>query len=92
MANGFSWGWLIGTGKITKPVCSYTCQRKWERNPALKINPLRKKVKIRIVETGEEFNSIAECVRHLNGTKSVIYRCIEQKKVYKGLHIERVVE
>jgi hypothetical protein len=86
------WGWVIGTERHPKPVCSYKCQREWEKRPAKKVNPSRKTIKIRIVETGEEFKSIADCVRHLNGSRSNIYNSINRGKAYKGLHFERVVE
>lgn len=47
--------------------------------------------KIRIVETGEEFVSIADCARHIKGHTKYIYRCLNGEKTsYKNLHFENI--
>ncbi len=84
------WGYRIGGNKM---VCSYPCQRKWETDPDRenKLNPTRRRVPVRIVETGEVFNSVIECAARLNANGSLLSRYIRNNKAYKGLHIERVV-
>lgn len=52
-------------------------------------NPNRKKVKI--VETGEVFNSLTDCARHIGGFKTAISACLLGKvKTHKGYHFEEV--
>lgn len=47
--------------------------------------------KVRIVETGEVFDSQAECARAINGSISRISLCIHDlNKTHKGCHFERV--
>lgn len=47
--------------------------------------------KVRIVETGEEFDSQAECARAINGSISRISMCVhDPNKRHKGYHFERV--
>lgn len=49
-------------------------------------------IRVRIVETGEEFPTICECARHINGSNANIHACISGKrKTHKGFHFERVV-
>lgn len=46
--------------------------------------------KVRIVETGEEFDSQAECARAINGSISRISMCVhDPNKKHKGYHFER---
>ena len=47
--------------------------------------------KIRIIETGEEFNSITECAKAINGHISLIDAClVGKRKTHKGFHFEIV--
>lgn len=47
--------------------------------------------KVRIVETGEEFDSQAECARAINGSISRISMCVhDSNKRHKGYHFEHV--
>lgn len=49
--------------------------------------------KVRIVETGEVFNSLKDCADAINGDNSNIVNCINGKlKSHKGLHFEYVDE
>lgn len=49
--------------------------------------------KIRIVETGEIFNSIAECVRSIGGHRQLIDKCLKgERKTHKGYHFEIIGE
>lgn len=47
---------------------------------------------VRIVETGEVFNSIRECAEHINGDSANICQCLSGKryKTHKGFHFEYV--
>lgn len=81
------WGYLNPKGE---PVCSYSCQRASEKNPKYSNNKQRILVPVRIVETGEEFDSISKCAAHLNVQPSNLYYCIHKGREYRGLHIERV--
>lgn len=85
------WGWLVGEGTKPKPVCSYSCQREWEKEHTTKAKPSRQRVAVRIVETGEVFESVAECCRRLNIKRSNLTVLADEGRTYKGLHIERVV-
>lgn len=84
-----NWGWKSPSGEL---VCSYHCQRKSEKKMPKKKNPQRKRIPVRIVETGETFDSISDCSIHLNTSGANIYRCVHLGRTHKGLHIERVVE
>ena len=86
-----------GTGANRKFVCSYTCQRAWEKNPDVLKKGIKKqrsegnnKVAVRVVETGELFDSIVACAKGLNTSTFTVGRCIYYGKTVKGLHIERV--
>ena len=49
--------------------------------------------KIRIVETGEIYNSIAECVRSIGGHRQLIDKCLKgERKTHKGYHFEIIGE
>ena len=50
-----------------------------------------RRTKIRIVETGDEFNSITECQSITGFDKSAICKCLSGKQDnYKGYHFERI--
>lgn len=50
-------------------------------------------VKVRIVETGEVFNSVFQCAKHINGSDANILHCLQGKrKTHKGYHFERLGE
>lgn len=47
--------------------------------------------KVEIVETGEHFNSIEECARHMNGNRSCVSAvCNNDKRTYKGFHYRTI--
>lgn len=47
--------------------------------------------KIRIVETGEIFDSEAECARKIDGIQGNIAQCLSKKrKTHRGYHFERI--
>ena len=49
------------------------------------------KRKVRIVETGEIFDSIGDCARHINGNQPHISNCLSGRyKTHKGYHFEAV--
>lgn len=53
----------------------------------------RKGIKIRIVETGEEFNSISECAASINGSVGSIHDALynnRNRNSYRGMHFEFV--
>lgn len=53
----------------------------------------RRGLKIKIVETGETFNSVTECARAINGSPGTIYDAIHNKrcrKTHKGFHFELI--
>lgn len=52
---------------------------------------LRNGVGVRIVETGQEFSSISECARSINGSDANIGKCITgERDTHKGFHFERI--
>lgn len=59
----------------------------------LKTPPCPNPRKVRIVETGETFNSLSDCARHINGSKTHIYECIDGiRERHKGYHFEEVLD
>lgn len=48
------------------------------------------KIRIRIIETGQEFNSMSECADYLDVLISNLSRAIRFNKKYKGFHYEKV--
>ena len=48
---------------------------------------------VRIIETGEEFDSIKDCAKSIKGTSGNICSCMRGKlESYKGLHFESIRE
>ena len=48
-------------------------------------------IKIRIVETGEVFDSITDCAEHINGSTGTIHHVLTgQRNTHKGYHFELV--
>lgn len=48
---------------------------------------------VKIVETGEVFNSVADCARHIDGDSASISSCLNgNAKSHRGLHFEYVKE
>ena len=86
--------WTIGNNSMTQElVCSYTCMRKWEKNPKRKNDySIGKKVKVRVIETGEVFDSIKQCAAKLRTSTSSIHNCIYKGRTSRGFHIEKVDE
>lgn len=88
-------GWKIGEGKKAELVCTYSCQRKWEKASEKQREtmrkPKRKRIAVRVIETGEVFESVAACAEHFNTSKTCIYKCF-RGLTYNNLHMERVVE
>lgn len=59
------------------------------RKPSGGRGPIRK---IRIVETGQVFDNMADCARHIHGDNGNICRCVNNpSKTYKGFHYEEVL-
>lgn len=77
-----------GEGKL---VCSYNCQREWEKNPKTFTTKERKwvKVYVKVIETGEIFDSIKDCANRFKTSTTTIHRCMDHGKTYKGFHFER---
>ena len=70
---------------LVKPHASYGMRGK--KNP----NGGRKGLKVRIVETGETFDSIKDCAELINGSDRRICDCINGKQeTHHGYHFERV--
>lgn len=58
-----------------------------KKNP----NAGRKGIKVRIIETGEEFESITECEKAINGNNRHICDCLSGKqKTHRGYHFEYI--
>lgn len=56
----------------------------------LPINPHPKR-RVRIVETGDVFDSVTECATYIGGNKSGVSACLCGKaKSYKGFHFEEI--
>lgn len=57
-----------------------------------KLPPYKKEgIRVRIVETGEEFESLTDCAKHVNGCKSGISACVlGKKKTHMGYHYEKI--
>lgn len=58
-------------------------------------NAGRPNVRIRIIETGEIFNSLAECAMAIDGDRSEISKCLtgyRNRRTYLGLTFERVYD
>lgn len=88
-----------GKGVNRKLVCSYTCQRAWEKNPAVLkkgANPRIKygnnRIAVQVVETGEVFDTILACAAKLGISTCSVHRCIYYGDKVKGLHIQKVKE
>lgn len=47
-------------------------------------------IRIRVVETGQEFESMTECAAYFSVLISNLSRAIKHKKKYKGFHFEKV--
>lgn len=52
--------------------------------------PIRKPLKVKIVETGETFDSIRDCERAINGFHSNIMFACKNNTAYKDLHFELI--
>lgn len=45
--------------------------------------------KVKVVETGETFDSMSDCARHIDGTVSGIYDCLTgRQSTHRGYHFE----
>lgn len=82
----------IGEGNKSQLVCTYSCMRKWEKNPNKKKMGRNNgcKVAVKVVETGEVYDSITKCAKALKVANTTIYYCIYYGKTHKGLHIVKV--
>lgn len=87
-------GWKIGEGSKERLVCTYSCQRKYEKASEKKKTTIlevkRNRQAVRVVETGEVFESVEACANHFNTSKTCIYKCF-RGGTYKKMHIERVM-
>ena len=52
----------------------------------------KNRIPVRIVETGEEFDSLSSCARAINGDEATIWYCLSGKryKSHKGYHFEYI--
>lgn len=85
--------WIIGNNFSKQElVCTYSCMRKWEKNPKKRSRVCEngRRVKVRVVETGEVFNSISECARKLKTSTCSIHYSIYYGRTARGLHVERL--
>lgn len=61
--------------------------QKGMKNP----NGGKPRTKVRIVETGEEFKSVKDCARAINGNDRHIHDCFSGKQhTHRGYHFERI--
>lgn len=83
--------WRIGdVPSRERLVCSYSCMRKWEKTPKNKRKVDRKRVAVRILETGEVFESVADCAKHLGIPRDRVSKMLYNGRAYNGYHIEKV--
>ncbi|MEE0981454.1 MAG: hypothetical protein U0K91_07195 [Acutalibacteraceae bacterium] len=89
--------WKIGEYmSYEKLVCSYSCMRKWEKGAKNGKGRYKKpcnngkKIAVRIVETGKEYDTITKCAKALYVSNTTIYNCLYNGKTIDGLHIEKV--
>lgn len=82
----------IGKGIKCQLVCSYTCERNWEKNPKRpkKVCNNGSKIAVKVLETGKQYDSITKCAKALKVSNTTIYHCIYYGKTHKGLHIVKV--
>ena len=87
-------------GNKQKLVCSYSCVRKWEKEPRQQRkpnheptrNPNGTAIPVRITETGQQFGSITECAKHLGVSYSCARKMLYYGNSHNGLHLEWVTE
>lgn len=87
--------WKIGNSFSKQElVCTYSCMRKWEKNPKKRSRVCENgnKIKVRVIETGEVFDSITKCAKKLKTSTSSIHHCIYNGRTARGLHVEKVKE
>lgn len=48
------------------------------------------RIAVRVVETGEVFDTIKACANELGVSSASVYKCIYYCHTVKGLHIEKV--
>ena len=80
-----------------KLVCTYTCMRKWQKGEAeKKSKPEKRRIRkfspVRIVETGETFNSVRECAEHLKASQPGVFKAIHTGTRIYGFHVIIVEE
>lgn len=82
----------IGEGVKSQLVCTYSCMRKWEKDPkkAKKVCTNGCKIAVKVLETGKQYESITKCAKALKVSNTTIYHCIYYGKTLKGLHIVKV--
>lgn len=90
---GASWLSRVVNGDRGLCTCHGYHIRRMDKEPTEQIHRGRPRVKIKIVETGEEFDSITDCARHLNGSAGTIHDALynhRNKHTYRGLHFDFV--
>lgn len=74
--------------------CTYSCMRNYEKNK--KTLPVEKRTKkripVRIIETGETFESIKACAKHLDTACSNVNRAAKYGYTCKGYHLQEMKE
>ena len=69
--------------RVEDPRPNYDISRKEYRG--------RKGIKLRIMETGEVYDSISDCAKNINGSSGTIYDILKGKRnrhTHKGFHFE----
>lgn len=84
----------IKRGSREEVVCTYSCQRKWEKSePGKRKRKKQTQIKgiaVRVIETGEVFESVAACAAHFNCSRTSIYKCLKGN-TYNDYHMEKAV-
>lgn len=79
-ANNLEW--------VTQSENNYHAYRTGLRTP-----PCPSRRRVRIVETGEEFDTLSACARHIQGSKRHVGECIDGiRKTHKGYHFEEIYD
>lgn len=78
----------ITVDKQKKLVCSYSCQRLWQKEPSVAKKTARKTTKVRCVESGQVFGSVRQCAEEMETEPSIISKCLRSGQPYKGFHFE----
>lgn len=90
---GASWLSRVVSGDRGLCTCHGYHLRRVDEEPVERKHRGRAGVKVRIVETGEEFDTLSGCAKHLNGSVGTIHDALynnRNKTTYRGLHFDFV--